>query len=296
MNNLDIEIYKQIRPTKGLTEIYLGHVIFPWHYALADYSVDRTEGIPFDVFDKVICRLLELDGTMTIVQLGNILGMNIEENVPKGKYRDLAEYEILSEKIKQLIEFGLVESSNGIYSLTRIGKESVAVGRKFRTLSDYDFPLFYDLTGGQNMLARIAFMDAVRKEPEKTTLYNYEDEEKIKSFSNHQIVGIYNPEEGNSFSNLRLNDVREYVTSVHFGVVYDFLKKEYRLVCYNPMGQCDLYTEAINQDDQLKERIIQCFLDEQEYSSEMTTELQSQFEDNAIVTQRHIEYKEASCS
>ena len=78
MNNLDIEIYKQIKPTKGLTEIYLGHVIFPWHYALADYSVDRTEGIPFDVFDKVICRLLELDGTMTIVQLGNILGMNIE--------------------------------------------------------------------------------------------------------------------------------------------------------------------------------------------------------------------------
>ena len=56
MNNLDIEIYKQIKPTKGLTEIYLGHVIFPWHYALADYSVDRTEGIPFDVFDKVICR------------------------------------------------------------------------------------------------------------------------------------------------------------------------------------------------------------------------------------------------
>ena len=37
-------------------------LVFPWHYALADYSVDRTEGIPFDVFDKVICRLLELDG------------------------------------------------------------------------------------------------------------------------------------------------------------------------------------------------------------------------------------------
>lgn len=144
MNNLDIEIYKQIKPTKGLTEIYLGHVIFPWHYALADYSVDRTEGIPFDVFDKVICRLLELDGSMTIVQLGNILGMNIEENVPKGKYRDLAEYEILSEKIKQLIEFGLVVSSNGTYSLTRIGKESVAVGRKFRMLSDYDF--LYSMT------------------------------------------------------------------------------------------------------------------------------------------------------
>ena len=146
MNNLDIEIYKEIQSTKGLTEIYLGHVIFPWHYALADYSADRSEGIPFDVFDNVICRLLELDGTMTIVQLGNILGMNIEENVPNGRYRDLAEYEILTEKLQQLIEFGLVESSNGAYHLTRIGKESVSVGRKFRTLSDYEFPLFYDLT------------------------------------------------------------------------------------------------------------------------------------------------------
>lgn len=48
---------------------------------------------------------------MTIVQLGNILGMNIEENVPNGRYRDLAEYEILTEKLQQLIEFGLVESS-----------------------------------------------------------------------------------------------------------------------------------------------------------------------------------------
>lgn len=292
MNNLDIEIYKQVKPTKGLTEIYLGHVIFPWHYALAEYSADRTEGIPFDVFDKVICRLLELDGTMTIVQLGNILGMNIEENVPNGRYRDLAEYEILTEKLQQLIEFGLVESSNGAYHLTRIGKESVTVGRKFRTLSDYEFPLFYDLTGGQNMLARSAFIDAARKESDITTPYDYEDETKIKSFSNHQIVGIYNPQEGNSFSNLRLNEVREYVNSVHFGIIYNFLKKDYRLVCYNPMGLCDLYTEAINLDDSLKERIIQCFLNQQESSSEMTTELQTQFEDNAILTQRYIEYKE----
>lgn len=292
MISLDIEIYNEIKPTMGLTEMYLGHVIFPWHYALADYSADRTEGIPFDVFDNVICRLLELDGTMTIVQLGNILGMNIEDNVPKGKYRDFAEYEILSEKIQQMIEFGLVDSSNGAYCLTRIGKESVAVGRKFRTISDYDFPLFYDLTGGQNMLARIAFIDAARKESDITTPYNYKDEEKIKSFSNHQIIGIYNPQEGNSFSNLRLNEVREYVNSVHFAVVYDFLKRDYRLVCYNPMGQCNLYTEAINQDNSLKERIIQCFIDQQDSSSEMKTELQTHFEDNAIETQKHIDYKE----
>ena len=153
MNDLDIEIYKQIKPTKGLTEIYLGHVVFPWRYALADYSADRTEGIPFDVFDKVICRLLELDGNLTIVQIGNILGMNIEDNVPEGKYRDLAEYEILSEKLQQLVDFGLVQVLNSSYFLTKTGLESVAVGRKFRTLSDYDFPLFYDLTGGQHQLA-----------------------------------------------------------------------------------------------------------------------------------------------
>ena len=71
MNNLDIEIYKEIQSTKGLTEIYLGHVIFPWHYALADYSADRTEGIPFDIFDNVICRLLELVETMTMFQICN---------------------------------------------------------------------------------------------------------------------------------------------------------------------------------------------------------------------------------
>lgn len=46
MNKVDIEIYRQIKPTKGLTEIYLGHVQFPWQYAIADYSADRTEGIP----------------------------------------------------------------------------------------------------------------------------------------------------------------------------------------------------------------------------------------------------------
>lgn len=63
--------------------------------------------------------------------------------------------------------------------MTRIGKESVSVGRKFRTLSDYEFPLFYDLTGGQNMLARSAFIDAARKESDITTPYDYEDEAKI---------------------------------------------------------------------------------------------------------------------
>lgn len=102
---------------------------------------------------------------MTIVQLGNILGMNIEENLPKGKYRDLAEYEILSEKIKQLIEFGLVESSNGTYSLTRIGKESVAVGRKFRTLTDYDF--LYSMTSLEDRIcshASLLWMQFVKSQ------------------------------------------------------------------------------------------------------------------------------------
>lgn len=291
MNNLDIEIYKQIKPTKGMTEIYLGHVVFPWHYALADYSVDRTEGIPFDVFEKVICKLLELDGNMTIVQLGNVLGMNIEDNASAGKYRDLAEYEILSEKLQQLIDFRLVQISNGSYSLTKTGEESVSVGRKFRTLSDYDFPLFYDLTGGQHHLARLAFMDAARIESKTTTPYNFIDEDGIKSFSNEQIPGIYCPEEGNLFSNLTLNNVLEYETPVNFGVIYDFLKKEYRLVCYNPMRQSDIYTEAIKLDESLKDKILCSFLKNQVESQITTSKLQSQFEDNAIVTQRHIEYK-----
>ena len=292
MNNLDIEIYKQIKPTKGLTEIYLGHVVFPWRYALADYSADRTEGIPFDVFDKVICRLLELDGNLTIVQIGNILGMNIEDNVLEGKYRDLAEYEILSEKLQQLVDFGLVQVSNSSYFLTKKGIESVAVGRKFKTLSDYDFPLFYDLTGGQHQLARQAFMDVARIESKTTTPYNYVDENSIKTFSNDQISGIYNPEEGNSFSNLVLNNVQEYETSICFGVIYNFLQKVYRLVCYNPAGQCEIYTEAIKQNKSLEDTILCTFLNNQVESPIATSELQSQFEDNAIVTQRHIEYKE----
>ena len=292
MNKVDIEIYRQIKPTKGLTEVYLGHVQFPWQYAIADYSADRTEGIPFDVFDKVICGILNIDDSLTITQLGNILGMNIEDDIEHGKYRDLAEFEILSEQIQQLIDLGLISFVGGKYHLTESGKESLRVGRKFKTTSGYDFTLYYDLTGGQNDLAKKAFIDAAQTPSHSDSNFNYLDEDCIKSFANNQIENIYSPEEGNSFSNLKVNSVSEFVNYVNVGVVFDFLKDEYRLVFYTPMLDCDLYNNAVNENPSLKAKILDSFIEGQQYCAADKSGLQETFEENAITTQRDIEYKE----
>ena len=292
MNKVDIEIYRQIKPTKGLTEIYLGHVQFPWQYAIADYSADRTEGIPFDVFDKVICGILSIDGALAITQLGNILGMNIEDDIEHGKYRDLAEFEILSEQLKQLIDLGLVSNTGGVYQLTDSGKDSLRVGKKFKTTNGYDFTLYYDITGGQNILAKKAFIDAVQMPFHSNQNFNYLDEDCIKSFANSQVDNIYSPEEGNSFSNLKINAVNEYVNLVDVGVVYDFLQNDYRLVFYTPMLDCDLYYKAVIENSSLKAQILASFIEGQLYSKGAKSEYQEAFEENAITTQRDIEYKE----
>ena len=261
MNNLDFEIYKQINPNKGLTEIYLGYVVFPWYYAKADYSADRTQGIAFDIFEKVICKLIDVDSSKSILELGNILGMNIEDNESEGKYRDLAEYEMLSEKIQQLEDDGLLESnSKGGYDLTKDGKETVKFERKFRTIQNDDFSLYYDLIGDQNTLAGEAFRNLERIPSHFEINYDFNNVENIKTFSNYQIPGIYCPEEGNSFSNLVFKECQKYEIPVYFGVIYDFLKKEYRLVSYNCIGQCNLYEEAIKKNGNLKDKILQAFL------------------------------------
>lgn len=292
MNNTDFEILKEFSPSIGLTEIYLGYVQYPWHYAIADYSADRTEGIPFDVFDKVLCSLLQLDGKLSVVELGDILGFNIEENVSEGKYRDLAEYEILTEKLNELASFGLVDFSDGYYSLTNQGVESLKVERKFRNISGYDFTLYYDLTGNQHNLARIAFEDAARTDAEKPTIFKYVDDNLIKSFANDQIPNFYKPEDGNSFSNLRINAVDEYINEVVFGVIYDFFKKEFRLVSYCPMIKCDLYAKAIDDNPILKSEILNRFLLSQKLSTYTASSIQNSYEETAIEALRSIEYKE----
>lgn len=58
------------------------------------------------------------------------------------------------------------------------------------------------------------------------------------------------------------------------------------------MLDCDLYNNAVNENPSLKAKILDSFIEGQQYCAADKSGLQETFEENAITTQRDIEYKE----
>ena len=237
MNNTSLQICNLLRKEKRQSELYVGFTKYNWEYMIVPFTADCTEALPLTLMDKTICGILDLDGKTTFTRLGTILGLNVEDAPERGEYRDAAEVSLLDNAVKGLMEYNMVErdftygSANPAISLTEIGMEYYHQGKKFRTSSAKTFKVYFDRTSGAHAKAKDIFLTVMGRPDRSIVPASFKEEKFLKTFIHEQLPAIYDPEKGNSFTNLSCPPIAETVkVPVDIGVLYDVLTREYRYV------------------------------------------------------------------
>lgn len=256
MNNLDYNIYKAIEQDKKLTEIYLGNTPFDWLFTKVKYSATFTEAIEFTLFDKTICGLLNIENTLSLEQIGEIIGFNVIDNPSLKKYKDFAEYEILKEALQSLEEFEMITTGDSSYSycqLTNIGKEYFHKGKKFRAHKNKRFDLYFDNTNNQHLKAKDNFeflkSDTIQ-ENSINSVINYENEQFLKSFAENQIPEIYNVKKMNSFKDSVLIEKEHKSATLYAVFLIDVISGKYRTLVYEEYSKTtnDYFSSFLNEN------------------------------------------------
>ena len=156
MNKYSIEFYNKVAGRKKLSEVFLGYQSYLWKSSEVSYSADCTEAMPLNMFDKVICGILELDGAVSAERIGEILGLNVISNEDNHQYADTAEMELLMDSLRSLEEFGMIQQDpeTGKFTLSVQGSEYAGTGKKFKTTSNSGFNVFRQSCKGQGSVPK----------------------------------------------------------------------------------------------------------------------------------------------
>ncbi|MEA3318216.1 MAG: hypothetical protein U9R54_09685, partial [Bacteroidota bacterium] len=241
ISSLEYKIYEAIQQDKKLTEIYLGFEEIEWYYSKARYSATCTEAIDFTLFDKTICGLLQVEEHLSLEDIGRILGFNVIDNPSEKKYKDNAEYEILKEALQSLQEYEMIEGGDINFSyctLTTVGKEYVEKGKKFKIHEDKEFDLFFDHTSEQHDKAKENF-EFIKGERavNNENIFDYENEEFLKSFAEKQIPEIYNPETLNSFKDAGCIEINHHKAVLYRIYLLDIANGKVRTLVFEPTSK-----------------------------------------------------------
>lgn len=276
--NLDLTIYNVLSHRIKASEIYLGFLPFEFHFTKAVFKATCTEAFPFNAFDKVICKLLEVEEHLSLEEMGEILGMNVSSDEESGRKVDLAEREILVEAVQSLAseEFGkMLEVGDTQMSkcyLTPTGKEYAAQQSKFRTTKNKPFSIIFDHTTGNHKDARkhFEYIEGARSEVE----YDIADlsEAKIKEIAAVQVPEIYNLEKQYSFTNPRLSRKETYTVNFPVAITYDLRQGHLLCYCFNDQKNeiHEFFSGWIEGNDSLK--------------TELTSQIREKFSGNATVS------------
>ena len=258
MDNTSIQICNLLRSEKKQNELYIGCTEYSWEYSVLNYTADCTEALPLTLMDKTICGVLDLDGELTTVQLGAILGLNVSDNPAAGEYRDAAEAALLDTAIRSLLDYNMVERDffSSSLRLTDIGREYYRQGKKFRTLQAQSFEVYFDRTTGAHGKARKIFKGVLGHPAPAITPASFRDEQFLKGFIHEQLPVLYDPERGNSFTNLSCPPATKIIrVPVQIGILYNILSKEFRYIAIlNDEVNADL-SAIIEANDKLREEL-----------------------------------------
>lgn len=258
MDSTSIKICNLLRDVKKQSELYIGHTQYNWDYMVISYSADCTEALPLSLMDKTICGLLNIDGALTTAQLGSILGLNVTSDPANGEYRDTAEATILDRGIRSLLDFGMIsrDYSDGVIFLTDIGKEYYNQGKKYRTIEAHTFDVYFDRTTATHGKAKKIFEGVRGRSLPAVTPEIFKDEKYLKTFIHEQLPSIYNPEKGNSFTNVSCPSLTKVITvPIQIGVLYDVVTKEFRYVAFLEDKICPELSEIISSNAKLREEL-----------------------------------------
>lgn len=274
ISTLDLNIYKAIFQKKNITEKYIGYTIFDWVYSEVHYTADCTLGIAFDVFDKVIVGILKVDEVLSIIQIGEILGMNLIDNPKELQYKDEAEYDILRMALDNLKNYEMIETGDIYYSacrLTMIGNEYAQKGRKFKYEGNKPFSIWFDHTSNQHIEAKKQFQRLIGKNMDilMSDISNYQ-EAFLKEVAAYQLPEIYDIEKGNSFTRPQINrqNSKTYILKLYIALLFDIESKQFSLEAYEPNVKKILpyFSQWLN--EYKKEELIMQFFQENKIDTE----------------------------
>jgi hypothetical protein len=264
IQDIDIEIYKCISEEMDVSEIYLGHIPFAFHYTKAQFTATCTEAIPFNPFDKVICELLKVEESLSLEKIGDILGMNVYESANPKRYLDIAEKEILTESLQSLSspEFGrMIEGGDINFSscrLTPTGREYAEKKCKFKTTVNKPFAIYFDQTTGNHIQAKQFFEFVDGKPTGRQFENNSIKEAELKEIAKVQVPEIYNPEKQYSFTDAVLQRQKNLAIEYPIAITYNVKDNKYRYYCYEPVNnriQKGL-SDWINTEDEIKNSLL----------------------------------------
>lgn len=258
--DIDIEIYKCISQEMNISEIYLGHIPFAFHYTKAQYTATCTEAIPFNPFDKVICKLLKVENSLSLEEIGDILGMNVNPN----KILDLAEKEILTEALQSLSssEFGrMIDGGDINFSscrLTPTGREYAEKKSKFRITENKPFTIFFDHTTGNHKQAKQVFEFVDGKLSGKQFAIDLADDSTLKEIAAVQIPEIYNPERQYSFTDAVLQQQKNLFIEFPIAITFNVKENSYQYYCYDTANKNihKTFDEWINANEEVKQSLL----------------------------------------
>lgn len=259
-NDIDIEIYKCISQEMNNAEIYLGHIPFAFHYTKAQFKATCTEAIPFNPFDKVICELLKVENSLSLEEIGDILGMNVNPN----KILDLAEKEILTEALRSLSsqEFGrMIDGGDINFSscrLTSTGREYAEKKSKFRITENKPFTIFFDHTTGNHKQAKQYFEFVQGSTSNKQFAVDLIDDSALKEIASIQIPEIYNPEKQYSFTDAELQRQQNFYVEFPVAITFNVKNNSYQFYCYDTANKNihKQFDQWVNENEEVKQTLL----------------------------------------
>ncbi len=269
MTTLDSVIYSAVRETMLDSEEYLGRMEWAWTFCTVHYTAESTESVEFSLLDKVICGILQIDGTLSWVKIGEILGLNVVQDVRNHRYIDFAERELLQEALTELANFGMIETGGTKFDacrLTPLGKEYAAAGKKFKITENKPFKLFFDPLSGEHIGAKERFEYLRTKASPKTINATvFSDENVIRAIAAVQAPQMHNPapDQLRTFRKPVLQRVELSDLKLQLGVVRDKISGFMRVLLYDRQNkQIDpFFTQTANENQGLKNKILQDFLE-----------------------------------
>lgn len=258
MDKTSIHICNLLRDEKKQGELFIGCTQYDWDYMVIPYTADCTEALPLTLMDKTICGVLDIDGALSVAQLGAILGLNVVDDSENCEYRDAAEASILDRAIRSLLDFGMItrDLTDGVIRQTDIGHEYYRQGKKFRTIQAHSFDVYFDRTTGVHSKARDIFSGKLGRSVSAATPSLFKDEQFLKTFIHKQIPSIFDPEKGNSFTNVSCPSLTKLITvPVQIGVLYDVLSKDFRYIAILEDKICPELCDIIASNKEIREEL-----------------------------------------
>lgn len=208
--------------------ISIGQINIEWRYAIGQYDVECLQDLQFNAFDKVICGILNNHGgSLSKVQLGDIMGLNVIDDPNNQKYRDKAESKILDDAIESLRGYGIVDCDFRNVYLTSIGKQALLNGKKQKS-SKENITLHFDLLTKNDTLAPELVSRFASVSEEITIGDSIQiDDERIRKNILSRYPQLFDEDKGKSIGNTTIRSLKLYKVDIPVDIIYDFSTSSY---------------------------------------------------------------------